>query len=49
MKSKHRYRTLVEPNASYSGMVLGEVFGNMAFAIAARSYAVYYLSDNPAR
>ena len=36
MKSKHRYRTLVEPNASYSGMVLGEVFGNMAFAIAAR-------------
>ncbi len=36
MKSKHRYRTLVEPNASYNGMVLGEVFGNMAFAIAAR-------------
>jgi len=36
MKSKHRYRTLVEPNASYNGMVLGEVFGTMAFAIAAR-------------
>ncbi len=36
MKSEHRYRTLVEPNASYNGMVLGEVFGTMAFAIAAR-------------
>ena len=36
MKARHRYKTLVEPNASYSGMVLGEVFGNMAFAIAAR-------------
>jgi O-acetylhomoserine (thiol)-lyase len=34
--AKHRYTTLVEPNASYNGMVLGEVFGNMAFAIAAR-------------
>ena len=34
--AKHRYKTLVEPNASYNGMVLGEVFGNMAFAIAAR-------------
>lgn len=36
LKSKYRYKTLVEPNASYNGMVLGEVFGNMAFAIAAR-------------
>lgn len=36
LNSKHRYKTLVEPNASYNGMVLGEVFGNMAFAIAAR-------------
>ena len=34
--AKHRYKTLVEPNASYNGMVLGEAFGNMAFAIAAR-------------
>jgi O-acetylhomoserine (thiol)-lyase len=36
MNARHRYRTLVEPNPSYSGMVLGEAFGNMAFAIAAR-------------
>lgn len=36
MNSRHRYKTLVEPNASYNGMVLGETFGNMAFAIAAR-------------
>ena len=36
MKAKHRYKTLVEPNASYGGMVLSEAFGNMAFAIAAR-------------
>ncbi|MEZ5900547.1 MAG: O-acetylhomoserine aminocarboxypropyltransferase [Hyphomicrobiaceae bacterium] len=36
MGSKNRYKTLVEPNASYNGMVLGEIFGNMAFAIAAR-------------
>ncbi|MEL6292294.1 MAG: O-acetylhomoserine aminocarboxypropyltransferase [Pseudomonadota bacterium] len=34
--SKHRYKTLVEPNASYNGMVLGETFGNFAFAIACR-------------
>lgn len=34
--SPHRYATLVEPNASYNGMVLGETFGNMAFAIACR-------------
>jgi O-acetylhomoserine (thiol)-lyase len=34
--SPHRYKTLVEPNASYGGMVLAEAFGTMAFAIAAR-------------
>jgi len=34
--AKHRYQTLVEPNASYNGMVLGETFGNFAFAIACR-------------
>ncbi len=34
--SKHRYKTLVEPNASYNGMKLAETFGNFAFAIAAR-------------
>lgn len=34
--SKHRYRTLVEPNPSYNGMKLAETFGNFAFAIAAR-------------
>jgi O-acetylhomoserine (thiol)-lyase len=34
--AKHRYKTLVEPNASYNGMKLGETFGNFAFAIAAR-------------
>lgn len=36
MNSRHRFKTLVEPNASYNGMVLGETFGNFAFAIAAR-------------
>ncbi len=36
MGSKHRYKTLVEPNASYNGMKLAETFGNFAFAIAAR-------------
>lgn len=36
LNAKHRYKTLVEPNASYGGMVLGETFGNFAFAIAAR-------------
>jgi O-acetylhomoserine (thiol)-lyase len=36
MKAKHRYKTLVEPNASYNGMRLAETFGNFAFAIAAR-------------
>ena len=34
--ARHRYKTLVEPNASYNGMVLGDAFGNMAFALAAR-------------
>ena len=34
--SKHRYKTLVEPNESYNGMRLAETFGNFAFAIAAR-------------
>ena len=34
--AKHRYRTLVEPNASYNGIVFAETFGNFAFAIAAR-------------
>ncbi len=34
--SRHRYKTLVEPNASYNGMKLAETFGNFAFAIAAR-------------
>ncbi len=34
--SKHRYKTLIEPNASYGGMKLAETFGNFAFAIAAR-------------
>ena len=36
LASKHRYKTLVEPNASYGGMKLAETFGNFAFAIAAR-------------
>ena len=34
--AKHRYKTLVEPNASYNGIKLAETFGNFAFAIAAR-------------
>lgn len=34
--SKHRYKTLVDPNPSYNGMRLAETFGNFAFAIAAR-------------
>jgi O-acetylhomoserine (thiol)-lyase len=36
MAAKHRYKTLVEPNASYNGMKLAETFGNFAFAIACR-------------
>lgn len=34
--SKHRYKTLVEPNPSYSGIKLAETFGDFAFAIACR-------------
>jgi O-acetylhomoserine (thiol)-lyase len=34
--AKHRYATMVEPNASYGGMKLAETFGNFAFAIACR-------------
>jgi O-acetylhomoserine (thiol)-lyase len=34
--AKHRYKTLVDPNPSYNGMVLAETFGNFAFAIACR-------------
>jgi O-acetylhomoserine (thiol)-lyase len=34
--SKHRYKTLVDPNPSYNGMRLAETFGNFAFAIACR-------------
>ena len=34
--AKHRYKTLVEPNASYNGLKIAETFGNFAFAIAAR-------------
>jgi O-acetylhomoserine (thiol)-lyase len=36
LAAKHRYKTLVEPNASYNGMKLAETFGNFAFAIACR-------------
>ena len=36
LTAKHRYKTLVEPNASYNGMRIAETFGNFAFAIAAR-------------
>jgi O-acetylhomoserine (thiol)-lyase len=35
-KAKHRYKTLVDPNPSYAGMVLADAFGPMAFALAAR-------------
>ncbi len=34
--SRHRYSTMVEPNASYNGLILAETFGNFAFAIACR-------------
>ncbi|RUO98120.1 O-acetylhomoserine aminocarboxypropyltransferase [Hyphomicrobium sp.] len=34
--SRHRYKSLVEPNPSYDGLVLADAFGPMAFAIAAR-------------
>ncbi len=36
LNAKYRYKTLVEPNASYNGMKLAETFGDFAFAIAAR-------------
>ena len=36
LNAKHRYATMVEPNASYGGMRLAETFGNFAFAIACR-------------
>ena len=34
--SKHRFKTLVEPNESYNGLRLAETFGDFAYAIAAR-------------
>jgi len=34
--AERRYKTLVEPNASYGGITLAETFGDFAFAIAAR-------------
>ncbi|HVZ03127.1 O-acetylhomoserine aminocarboxypropyltransferase [Hyphomicrobium sp.] len=34
--SAHKYAALVDPNPSYSGMVMAEAFGPMAFAIATR-------------
>lgn len=34
--SRHRYKTLVDPNPSYNGMKLAETFGTFAFAIACR-------------
>ena len=34
--SKHKYKTMVEPNPSYNGLKLAETFGNFAFAIACR-------------
>lgn len=36
LRARHKYATLVEPNASYNGIKLAETFGNFAFAIAAR-------------
>ena len=36
LTAKHKYKTLAEPNPSYNGMILGETFGNFAFAIACR-------------
>lgn len=35
--AKHRYKTLVEPNASYNGMIMAETFGDFAFALACRA------------
>ena len=34
--AKHRYKTLVDPNPSYNGIVLADAFGPMAFALACR-------------
>lgn len=34
--AKHRYKTMVEPNESYNGLVIAETFGDFAFAIACR-------------
>jgi O-acetylhomoserine (thiol)-lyase len=34
--SRHRYRSMVDPNPSYNGLKLAEAFGPMAFALAAR-------------
>jgi O-acetylhomoserine (thiol)-lyase len=34
--ARNRYKTLVEPNPSYNGIVLADAFGPMAFAIACR-------------
>nr|HML31106.1 aminotransferase class V-fold PLP-dependent enzyme [Hyphomicrobium sp.] len=34
--SRHRYKSLVDPNPSYNGLKIAETFGPMAFAIAAR-------------
>ena len=36
MKSGKRYSSLTAPRPEYAGMVLGETFGNFAFAIACR-------------
>ncbi|MGL4396185.1 MAG: O-acetylhomoserine aminocarboxypropyltransferase [Hyphomicrobium sp.] len=35
--SRHRYASIVDPNASYNGLVPADAFGPMAFAIAARA------------
>ena len=34
--AKHRYKTMVEPNEPYNGLVIAETFGDFAFAIACR-------------
>lgn len=36
LASRHRYKSLVDPNPSYNGLKIAETFGPMAFAIAAR-------------
>src|SRR4029077_195673 len=40
LDAKHRYKTLVEPNASYNGMKLAETFGYCASATAARGMSL---------